>query len=300
MLLTTHLMDEADALSDRCGACASAKARPHKGSALSSFPMSHAVACSRRIGIFVAGSLRCLGTSLRLKSQFGDGLRLSVGLAAVLPPTPPAQPHPPLPPAAGPHDDRAATGDAPATPLALPARMAAVRKIVRLALSSPGGGAPQGVMEEEPLAAAEEGWRGGPAGAPSLPASAASRAAEDGLPHGRVGGASEEGEEGGKAEFGAVRGSSVAYCRFTVPAELEHRVADVLGALQVRCGVGGLFSGPPRRGAAVLACLPHDRIDCLVAAVDVWTQDVQDELGIKDVAVRLTSLEEVFLRVASA
>ncbi|GFH08923.1 ABC transporter A family member 2, partial [Haematococcus lacustris] len=32
------------------------------------------------IGIFAAGKLCCLGDSLRLKSRFGDGLRLSIGL----------------------------------------------------------------------------------------------------------------------------------------------------------------------------------------------------------------------------
>jgi hypothetical protein len=35
-----------------------------------------------RIGIIAAGALRCLGTSLHLKSRFGAGLRLCVGLTS--------------------------------------------------------------------------------------------------------------------------------------------------------------------------------------------------------------------------
>ncbi len=49
LLLTTHSMDEADAL------------------------------CSR-IGILVAGQLRCVGTPLRLKSRFGSGYTLTIAL----------------------------------------------------------------------------------------------------------------------------------------------------------------------------------------------------------------------------
>ncbi|KAF5839339.1 hypothetical protein DUNSADRAFT_1022 [Dunaliella salina] len=50
MLLTTHSMEEADVLGDR-------------------------------IGIIAAGMLRCLGSGLRLKTRFGDGIRVSVALA---------------------------------------------------------------------------------------------------------------------------------------------------------------------------------------------------------------------------
>lgn len=47
IILTTHSMEEADILGDR-------------------------------IGIMVRGSLQCVGTSLRLKSRFGSGYRVSV------------------------------------------------------------------------------------------------------------------------------------------------------------------------------------------------------------------------------
>ncbi len=46
-MLTTHSMEEADILGDR-------------------------------IGIMVRGKLRCIGSSLRLKSRFGSGYRVSV------------------------------------------------------------------------------------------------------------------------------------------------------------------------------------------------------------------------------
>lgn len=49
VLLTTHSMEEADILGDR-------------------------------VGIFVRGMLRCVGTSLHLKAKFGSGYRLSIGL----------------------------------------------------------------------------------------------------------------------------------------------------------------------------------------------------------------------------
>jgi len=50
IVLTTHSMEEADALTDR-------------------------------IGIMAAGKLRCLATQLRLKKRFGDGLQLKINLA---------------------------------------------------------------------------------------------------------------------------------------------------------------------------------------------------------------------------
>lgn len=37
-----------------------------------------------RIGIIAAGMLRCLGSGLRLKSRFGDGIRVSVAFATHL------------------------------------------------------------------------------------------------------------------------------------------------------------------------------------------------------------------------
>lgn len=36
---------------------------------------------THRIGIIAAGMLRCLGSGLRLKARFGDGIRVSVALA---------------------------------------------------------------------------------------------------------------------------------------------------------------------------------------------------------------------------
>jgi ABC-type multidrug transport system ATPase subunit len=50
--MTTHSMEEADILGDR-------------------------------MGIIVRGTLRCLGTSLRLKSRFGSGYRVSIHISEV-------------------------------------------------------------------------------------------------------------------------------------------------------------------------------------------------------------------------
>ncbi len=64
-MLTTHSMEEADILGDR-------------------------------IGIMAKGRLRCLGTSVRLKSRFGEGYK--VPPASSQPPIPsPAHPPSPIP-----------------------------------------------------------------------------------------------------------------------------------------------------------------------------------------------------------
>ena len=52
IVMTTHSMEEADILGDR-------------------------------MGIIVRGTLRCLGTSLRLKSRFGSGYRVSIHISEV-------------------------------------------------------------------------------------------------------------------------------------------------------------------------------------------------------------------------
>lgn len=58
------------------------KAKHHRAVVLTTHSMEEADILGDRIGIMVRGRLRCVGSSLRLKSRFGSGYRVSVRIQA--------------------------------------------------------------------------------------------------------------------------------------------------------------------------------------------------------------------------
>jgi hypothetical protein len=75
LVLTTHSMDEADALCARIG-----KGKQFSKKQQQKNGFSDNSSCSF-IGIMVSGQLRCLGSSQYLKNRFGNGYRVTVKTA---------------------------------------------------------------------------------------------------------------------------------------------------------------------------------------------------------------------------
>lgn len=74
IILTTHSMEEADILGDRCAL----NNAPGCNEILSATEGLTDSGKTCRIAIMARGRLRCIGTSLHLKTRFGSGYRVSV------------------------------------------------------------------------------------------------------------------------------------------------------------------------------------------------------------------------------